>query len=77
MKGAVQGFLTLQTLVLCLHAEQQDLLVDGLLPQGPVVRPGPLGPLQRQPRQGVLGRVEGQGREGQQLTMVWRPNIRL
>lgn len=39
--------LTLQSLVLLLHAQQQDLLVDGGLPEGPVVGARSFRPLPR------------------------------
>lgn len=61
--------LTLQSLVLLLHAQQQDLLVNGRPPQGPVVCAGPLGPLSgwQRPPQGVQRGGAGARRQRQEL----------
>lgn len=75
--------LTLQSLVLLLHAQQQDLLVDSGLPEGPVVSRRPLRPLLgggvtwhgQQASQRIQTWVRGTRRERQQLSgigVVWK-----
>lgn len=51
--------LTLQTLVLLLHAEKENLLVDGLLPQSSIISSGAASALSSQALSG--GEQPGQG----------------
>lgn len=69
LRVADAQLLTLQSLVLLLHAQQEDLLVDGRLPQGSIVGAATLGPLSGWQRaaQGIQGGGAGARRQRQEL----------